>query len=161
MHSWNDFKSKQLGIFHFFGHADNFFCELRTQEKLWADMASIFKSLQTPHSLEAFLLMSNHFHGVVALKTDHKNLWEKEFLNKLKDDQVSVLTPLGFKKIESKKAYFEVLKYIFKNPVESHLSQTPYDYEFSSLFELMGRSKTKLFDIKDRSGVITNPFLFF
>jgi hypothetical protein len=161
MHSWNDFKSKELQILHFFGHADGYFCEIRTQEKLWSDFAEIFKGLQTPHSLEAFLLMSNHFHGVLTLTKLHQTPWVQEFCDQLEQCQMRVLLPLGLKKIESKKAYFEVIKYIFRNPVESRLSKTPFDYEFSSLFELMGRSKQKIFNIKDRSGIITNPFLLF
>ena len=127
----------------------------------WAGLAPCFSRLTTEHPLvlRAFVLMGNHFHGILQA-SPHDLVLEPLLIHYL-----SPLLPMApgectCKKIATFRHYLETYKYVYRNPVESGFCMRVEHYPYSSLQNFC-RPKcaqaADYFPIVDNLNLLQNP----
>ncbi len=113
----------------------------------------LFKqNLDYEAELEALVMMRNHFHGILVIKSEDLSLWRSDLSEKLG-------LKVEIKTIELKclVQYQAVYRYICFNPLMAGLCRTPLDYPYSSFSILMGHSDLPLRGVMDRMNLLANP----
>lgn len=115
------------------------------KDKLWTVFSNQLNEITSKYkaAIHAFVLMDNHYH--LILSTNEKFDLGKVMCEMQKNVSRIVNSktlrtnhvfggPFKGSLIENSEYYFNVFKYVFRNPVESKLVERVLQYEFSSLF---------------------------
>jgi putative transposase len=94
----------------------------------------------------AFVLMKNHFHLIVRTPNSNLSEFMKLFMKKTSDDIRAITGSLNhlygnryYPSLIQSDSYFRiVLKYVFQNPIRAGVSQSIFDYPYSSLRGMFG-----------------------
>ena len=103
--------------------------------------------------IQALLMMDTHIHLLIADLNNNENFLSQE-LQKAFSGEAS--TENLSEPILHYSQYLNTYKYIYRNPVEAGLCKDVKDYEYSSLFYLLGNKKLHL-NIVDHMNLIHNP----
>ena len=131
-------------------------------EEMWWFFIQHFTSLemQFDSQLRSFVLMRNHFHGVIEIESADRLSWADKLEGGICDflDQDFVLEDgIHLIRIPNIKVYIETTKYIYNNPVEAGVCQSPLDYPFSTLYELFSQDLDEKMPFMDDLGIIYDP----
>ncbi|MBY0553077.1 hypothetical protein K2P97_01020 [bacterium] len=103
--------------------------------------------------IQAFVMMDTHIHLLVATFETNENFFLAE-LKKQLNSREEVEQSIEY--ISNYSQYLNAYKYIYRNPVEANICNKAENYKYSSLFYLIGKSKSDL-AIHDQLGLIQNP----
>ncbi|MFD2200980.1 transposase [Shivajiella indica] len=104
----------------------------------------------------AYCLIPNHFHFLVKIKpnitneklvkafADFQNSYSKSFNKAFKRHGALFQRKFKRKKIDSEEYLSQVIIYIHLNPVKHKITQSPFDWNFSSLKTYLSEKPTKL-----------------
>jgi REP element-mobilizing transposase RayT len=165
-----DLLARRKNFFHFYGPApesENLKdpgALRHTQLNNWLSFLLSAKLLQKRNEsfeLHSLLLMSNHFHGVLAVSLAESKRQLLELEAYLHDARaLKAGEALRLREITNITDYYQTHRYIAYNPVEAHLVTSFMDYEFSSYAIFVGRSKLPVQPIRDTLHLMLNPFRF-
>jgi putative transposase len=103
--------------------------------------------------IQSLLMMDTHVHLLVADLNNNENFFSQELQKALSGE---ALTENLSEPIIHYSQYLNTYKYIYRNPVEAGICKNVEDYEYSSLFYLLGNKKLYL-NIVDHMNLIHNP----
>lgn len=135
-------------------------------EKSWAIFSRYlyFISLAYGIRIHSFVLMSNHFHLLLA--TPHANLDQamnyfmrevsKAFGAETKQENQIFGGPYHWSLIRNPLHYQHAYKYVYRNPVEAKICRKVQDYPYSTFKMVLGLEKME-FPVFDNMALIQNP----
>jgi hypothetical protein len=134
MRQFRNTTSLRSCFYHFYARFAN--GQQRNAVETWNSLAeAITKNLKlNGGELNAFLLMGNHFHGVVQIEPSVEDFWRQEF---------TALCPIPIEEklymilSENHSVLIKTLKYIYLNPVEAGLAKTALEFPFSTCREIL------------------------
>lgn len=126
--------------------------------KLWSDLPAQFRK-QKHLAVHSCVLMSNHVHAIMSVEEMYFEFQEINLRVELLKLLQKSDTPdfIRLIRIESYAQYREVYRYVYRNPVDAGLVPLAEMYEYSTLHELIGFGKKRLFAC-DNMGLIANPY---
>ena len=100
--------------------------------------------------IHSFVLMANHFHLLATSPSGNlssaMNYFMRETSRAISRESGRTNHVYGGRYhkslISNSHYYFHAYKYVYRNPIEAEICQRAEDYEFSTLFNLLGREKT-------------------
>jgi REP element-mobilizing transposase RayT len=133
----------------------------------WKILSESLRELQEEVELKvhSLVLMSNHYHLLCSYnleKDPHIFEWFHEIasVNYLHSygqwDSVLSGVDTGIFKVENAKYYQILYRYVYRNPVESHLSLCAEDYQYSTLYHILN-GKPLRFKCVDDMNLIFDP----
>ncbi len=150
-----------INTFHVIGKSDLTKWPCDNQQMAWEIFCKVIHELQENHELKtrSFVLMSNHYHWLCQYHDQENPLFFEDYHQSINlHFQNYVLSPKPqVVHLTSKAAYTNTYKYIYRNPVTAGITFKAEDYSYSTLGNVLGRSK-KLFQIEDNMNLITDPY---
>lgn len=121
----------------------------------WLFLQNQISKLSFKYNIEiqAFVMMDTHIHILAATFDMNENYFLEEVkkqLNSKEDIEQSI------EYITNYSQYLNAYKYIYRNPIEANICNKVEIYKYSSLFYLIGKSKSDL-PVHDQLGLIQNP----
>jgi putative transposase len=141
-------------------------------EMLWTIFVEVMAQAQTLYRCEfhAFILMSNHYHLLVS--TPGQNIdkvmehIQRDVAKKANRESIRINHffggPYKWSLIYEESYYWNVIKYIFRNPIRAGICKTVTDYRFSSLNLHHKEFRWRMVDFfndKTKSIVLDNDWL--
>ena len=170
------FNLKDIKYYHFYGRFPaqldfaGFGLNSVRQDFLWLRISNIIKQVceKEPASIGAFVLMNNHFHGILRVQRERRFHWTVAFEQHCKDhffefeEDLRLEEGVHLIQINNYKVLKETIRYIYKNPVQAGLCQRAIDYPYSTFRQILRpHTETELrpiSPIEDPLCLILNPF---
>lgn len=123
-------------------------------ERLWKfiSMRLHFCSFAFEIEIHAFVLMNNHYHLIV--RTPKANLsqfmcyFNRELSKELNRTTKRINQTFGSRYyasiVKDPRYYLTLYRYVYRNPVEAKACQKVEDYKFSSLPQVLGKTKLEI-----------------
>ncbi len=128
----------------------------------WNQLSRMFNEMHCDleFELNAFVLMSNHFHGVVRIARSKTENWNSLLESRCRltlEDQVYLI------RIEHIKSLRETLLYIYKNPVEAGIAESALEFRYSTYRQIISPNSNldlvKIERLNDPLHLILRPIL--
>lgn len=144
-------KTNERPFYHFYGRFRDGYLE--DLEGGWNYYCQVLNDLK--FEVNAFVMMTNHFHGVLRLQGQ-----QIEDLRKAFPDLEGGLQLI---RITNSKALRETLIYVYKNPVKAGIVERELDFEYSTYFQTLRPKEhsglIQLSNFKDPLHLILRPNL--
>lgn len=160
------FNSREIKYYHFYGR----FSTRIHQDSLWLSLSSIVEKVceQEFAMIGAFVLMNNHFHGILRIDSKCRFQWIVAFEQHCREQFAEMENDFQFDEgihliqINNYKILKDTIRYIYKNPVQAGICQRAIDYPYSTFRQILlpheNADLKPITPIEDPLCLILNPF---